>query len=72
VRRWLRLHRELRAAWGADTRGWSPMKLIGAAAAWETVGDEVGWPMRAGCYRLAESYRMKAQITGAILRGERS
>ena len=54
-----------------DTRGWSASRLSLTGARWEQLGDEAGPPLARFCYKIAERYRMKAYITGTVLRGER-
>jgi len=74
MKRWMQLYLRTRAEWQRDTRGWEAIELNGMAAHWEREGDAVrgGTGVLARrCDRLAEMYRMKAEITGAIGRGER-
>lgn len=75
MHRWFELYRLTRDEWNLDTRGWDPVRLTAVAALWEERGDTVsggtGYLARR-CYRLAEAYRMKAWITGSVIRGERS
>lgn len=70
MRGWIAVLRALRHERHVDTRGWPPEQLIAVAAQWERLGDQVGGPLAGRCYRVAEVYRMKAWITGQVIRGE--